>query len=418
MNGWRWQPPAFAPVAKAALWRALSTAASSDTDPRPALAARLEKRFNASVVHLADSGTSALQIAIRLARVSAGEGPVALPAYACFDVGAAAVGACAPIALYDVDPATLAPDLDSLTAALAAGARIVVVAPIAGIPVPWDEVVKCASAFGAMVVEDAAQCHGARWRDRPLGTLAGVSVLSFGRGKGWTGGRGGAVLVRDRVLAEYSRGLPLPAPSMRSEVSAVGVAAAMRLFAHPRRYAVPAHVPWLHLGETRYREPAPLAGMSRSAAALVLANETDADAEAAHRRTNARALLESLAERPDAADPIVVSADSRPGYLRLPLRLRRGAQVVHGPGGERHGILTGYPSTLAELPAVRSWLRVAGAVPGARALVRELVTVPTHSLTTYHDRRAILAALTGSTRITPPRARELAQLAGGDARTT
>lgn len=363
------------------------------------------------MVHLASSGTAALQIAIRLARVSAGEGPVALPAYGCFDIATAAVGATAPIALYDLDPETLAPDLDSLTAVLAAGARIVVVAPIAGIAAQWDDITRCAAAFGAVVVEDAAQGHGAFWRGRPLGTLAGISVLSFGRGKGWTGGRGGAVLVRDRVLAEYSRGLPLPEPSRRAETGSVGVAAALALLGHPARYGIPARIPWLHLGETRYRNPEPLAGLTRSAAALLLASQSAADLEAARRRSNARALLEALSEHTEAARGIAISRESRPGYLRLPVRLPRAATVIHDLGASRLGVAHGYPSTLAELPAVRNRLRSAGPLPGATALVRELVTLPTHGLTTERDRRAIMDAIVASPRWSPARHPDARRLA-------
>src|SRR5207247_11224127 len=112
------------------------------------------------------------------------------------DVATAAVAVNARIALYDGHPATLAPDLASLTATLAEGARIVVVAPLYGMPVDWDAVEQCVAEFGALAIEDAAQGHGACWRGRPLGGLARPSVLSFSRGRGWTAGRGGALLVR------------------------------------------------------------------------------------------------------------------------------------------------------------------------------------------------------------------------------
>jgi dTDP-4-amino-4,6-dideoxygalactose transaminase len=395
----RWQPPVFAPVARAAVLRVLWSAGRHAIDPRPALAAVLSERYHARVVHLTSSGTAALQIAIRLARVSAGEGPVALPAYGCFDLAAAAVGAAAPIALYDVDPDTLAPDLDSLTAVLAAGARVVVVAPIAGIPVPWEEVVRCAGAFGAVVIEDAAQGHGARWRGKALGSLGALSVLSFGRGKGWSGGRGGAVLVRDKVLAEFSRGLPLPEPRTRDEALAIAVSAAVALFAHPSRYAIPAHIPWLRLGETRYRAPKPLEGLTRSAAALLLASQTAADREAAHRRANAHAMLELLADQPNSARPIWIDPDARAGYLRLPVRLSHAFSFVRELRAGRYGAALGYPSTLAELPAVRNSLRPAGPLPGAHALVRELVTLPTHGMTSHADRRALLEAIIAAPRM-------------------
>src|SRR5439155_883687 len=129
-----------------------------------------------------------LTLALRAAAATLGGGEppvVALPAYACYDVATAAVAVNARIALYDVHPATLAPDLASLTATLAEGARIVVVAPLYGMPVDWDAIEQCVAAFGALAIEDAAQGHGASWRGRPLGSLGRLSVLSFSRGKGW-----------------------------------------------------------------------------------------------------------------------------------------------------------------------------------------------------------------------------------------
>jgi dTDP-4-amino-4,6-dideoxygalactose transaminase len=168
-----------------------------------------------------------------------------------------------------------------------------------------------------------------------------------------------------------------------------------------RRRQWPASIPWLHLGETRYHDPRPLMGLSRSAAALLLASQTAADSEAALRRANARALLDAISEHPLLVKPIAVADDTRPGYLRLPIRIHGGASVVHGLSAGRRGVAPGYPSTLAELPAVRNSLRTAGPLPGANALVRELVTLPTHGLTTHQDRREILDAIIAARRVTP-----------------
>src|SRR5439155_325596 len=101
-----------------------------------------------------------------------------------------------PVRQPPVHPPLPSPELDSLTAALTAGARLVVVTSLYGVPVQWRAVLECAAAVGAAVIEDAAQGFGASWLGRPLGSLGAVSVLSFGRGKGWTGGRGGALLAR------------------------------------------------------------------------------------------------------------------------------------------------------------------------------------------------------------------------------
>ena len=106
-----------------------------------ALERLLSSRYGAHGVRLVDSGTHAVEAALRVAAHLADEPViVALPAYTCFDVATAAVGADARIALYDVNPGTLGPDLESLDMALVGGARVVVVSPLYGIPVNWDEI--------------------------------------------------------------------------------------------------------------------------------------------------------------------------------------------------------------------------------------------------------------------------------------
>ncbi len=108
---------------------------------------------------------------------------MALPAFTCYDIASAAVGAGVRVALYDVDPDTLGPDPASLERVLAAGAGAVVAGPLYGVPLEWDALRALADRHGALLIEDAAQGHGASWRGRPLGSLGDLSVLSFGRGK-------------------------------------------------------------------------------------------------------------------------------------------------------------------------------------------------------------------------------------------
>ena len=48
-------------------------------------------------------------------------GTIAYPSYACIDLTTAALGANVRVRLYDIDPVTLSPDLDSLRAAVARG---------------------------------------------------------------------------------------------------------------------------------------------------------------------------------------------------------------------------------------------------------------------------------------------------------
>src|SRR6266545_4725787 len=327
-------------------------------------------------------------------RAAAPGGPcvVALPAYSCYDVAAAAVGAGVRIALYDVDPATLAPDLDSVTATLAEGARIVVVAPLCGVPVDWEAIEHCVAGFGALAVEDAAQGHGAEWRGAPLGSLGRLSVLSFGRGKGWTAGRGGALVTRGGL--HTPDGAYVAPAGTGVELAITAAALVQWALGRPGRYGLAAAIPGLHLGETRYRDPEAPRAMSRAAACLLERTLPLAAREASVRRANAAALLASV---PAGVRVRAVTAprDGTPGFLRLPLRLSRGiAGFADARLALRCGVAPGYPTTLAALAPVREGMtRAPGRWPGAEDLARQLVTLPTHSLVSDGERDALVRLL-------------------------
>jgi len=400
-SGPLWQQlPVHSPLPFAAAWETVRQGLWLWDDPRPRVREMIRAVYAADEAMLLGSGTQALQVAIRAAACLVGDDPVvALPAFTCFDVASAAVGAGARIALYDVEPATLSPDLDSLATTLAEGARIVVAAPLYGIPIDWNTLADCAAAFDAVTIEDAAQGHGACWRGGPLGSFGVISTLSFGRGKGWSGGKGGALLVR----AGSGQRLPLRNGGAAQRLGEAGAlaelgvllrATAQWALGHPARYRLPASIPWLRLGETRYHDPEPPTGMTRAAAALLAHTRALAAREALARQGNAEWVLDRLPAGPHMRT-VCPLAGSVPGYLRLPLRASRGmAGFGDRARAVRLGVMSSYPSTLVALPQVRARLtRAARRLPGAEELVRELVTLPTHSLLTEGDRETLLRLL-------------------------
>jgi perosamine synthetase len=389
------QPPAYSPLS----WRAVRTSAGAmlrrETDDRATLRNLLSREFGADGVALFASGTQALQVALaEAARAIGGEPAVALPAFTCFDVATAAVGAGLRIALYDVDPATLAPDLESLRAALAAGARIVVVAPLFGFPVDWETVSECAAPYGARVIEDAAQGSGATWRGARLGSLGETSVLSFGRGKGWTGGSGGALLTRRRGAPTAMRNGS--GRHLGAELRVLTRAAAQWAFGRPALYGIPAALPWLGLGETRYRDPTSPQPLPRTAARLLLHDVAASREESDGRRRRAEQLLAAItvSARVQTIRPLPGAV---PGYLRLPLRLTAGFAGLRQPEvAQRLGAARSYPHPLSDLAGVRERLLDAGRrYPGAEQLARELITLPTHSLLTPRNVRQLACAVNG-----------------------
>lgn len=378
----RHQLPVFSPLRFGDVVRASRTGRGAD--PVEALSGVLIDDFNARDVVLCGSGTQALQLAIGSALEATGSRQVALPGFCCYDVAAAAIGADARVALYDIDPATLSPDLESLERVLRSGTRVVVVAHLYGTPVDWDAVVALADRYEAAVIEDAAQGQGGAWRGRPLGSLGDCSVLSFGRGKGWTGGGGGALLLRDAAAP----GLLAPArPGGGIALKSV----AQWLLGRPAIYGIPSSIPQLGLGETRYHAPTPPAGIARFSAALALASREDSRNEAAARRINGAA-LEARLRGAEGCRLVLAVEGGAPGYLRLPVRIRGGIDAFSSPEEAlRVGIGRSYPTTLRELPELCDRLvERDGALPGAETLVSELVTLPTHSRLSEAEGRTVM----------------------------
>src|SRR5207249_1811408 len=75
--------------------------------------------------------------------------------------------------------------------------------------VPMRQLMAVAQARGLAVIEDAAQCPGARVQGKMAGTWGDVGVLSFGGSKLLSAGRGGALLTSQPLVHQRARTLLL-----------------------------------------------------------------------------------------------------------------------------------------------------------------------------------------------------------------
>lgn len=391
----RRQLPAHSPLSVAGIaGAALASLGGGRAGGR--LRERLGEALGADEVRLVDSGTHALQAALTAVGARLPGRPVAVPAYTCFDVATAIVGAGIGVLFYDIDPRTLTPVDESLQACLDAGAGAVLAASLHGFPLDWGRIRGACDRSGALLVEDAAQGLGSGWNGRAAGSFGDLSVLSFGRGKGWTGGAGGALLGRGPRGLDACAAVATPSGGGGS-LRAFAVSVAQWTLGRPGLFGLPNLVPGLHLGETRYHPPTPIGPMPRFAAAAVLRHDAAARAEGAVRRANARAWRELLRHRA-GVQPCVPLDEAACGYLRFPVVAEGPAlAALDGERARRHGVASGYPTALPDLGAMqRADVRCSGEVDGARILASKLRTLPTHGFVEERDRTAVAHLLEGA----------------------
>jgi dTDP-4-amino-4,6-dideoxygalactose transaminase len=370
---WRWQPPVLSPVSPRSLVRGIGAAFGLRPDGHKSVVAALLHRYGARDALLTDSGTSALILALR-ALMPPG-GTVAYPGYACVDLTAAAVRAGIRVRLYDLDPRTLSPDLGSMRDAIRRGVDAIVVAHFYGYPADIDAIQQIARPHGIPVIEDAAQGAGGKMRGAPLGSRGDMAILSFGRGKGTTGGSGGAVLVRTPELAEWVRQTREKLGRVPRGGREVVTLAAQWMLAHPLLYRLPASIPGLKLGEMVYHAAPEPRAMHATAAAILPAALVMEEHEVASRRARAKDLLSLLTETPRLV-PIRQLPGANPGFLRLAFLDNIGdASPLAALGAVR-----GYPMTLDQHEQLQPLLAPRERAGKGAGLLRDrLFTIPTHS---------------------------------------
>lgn len=393
----RKQLPVYSPLTPSSILAGWRTLIANDSTATAAIRHLIGEKYGTQHILLTDSGTSALALAIEAYCRIRSTPLVALPAYCCYDIATAADGADVDVILYDIDARTLGPDMNSLSKALSRRPGVIVIAHLYGVPVDVGEVIRLCEQHEVPVIEDAAQGHGAQYDGLPLGSFGDVSILSFGRGKGVTGGGGGALLaVSDgagNVIVEAARET---GKSHRGFKRLIG-ATAQWLLSSPTMYAIPASLPFLRLGQTIYREPTTPMSIAHSAAGVLARSWKNAEAESATRRINADRINEYVGSS-NFATSVVPPVQSTPGYLRLPVIASEGAVSPLATREARAlGVMPGYPTTLADLPRfTRRCRNQPDDLTGARTLAEKLFTLPTHSRLSPRDMDRLRSLLNGT----------------------
>ena len=175
------------------------------TGPRTA---ELERRFaeyvGARHCLAVASGTAALHLSLLALGVGPGDEVITVPFTFLATVSAIDYTGARPV-FVDVDPRTLTMDPTALEAAITPRTRAVIPVHLYGRPADMDPIVAIARRHGLVVIEDAAQAHGADYKGRRVGTLGDMACFSFYPGKNLGAYGEGGLVVTDSP--EYTRTL-------------------------------------------------------------------------------------------------------------------------------------------------------------------------------------------------------------------
>ena len=153
------------------------------------------------------NGTDALILALRALDIGAGD-EVIVPANTFVATVEAIVLAGATPRFVDVDLGTGLMGAAEVEVAVSDRTRAIVAVHLFGQLTDMDALARCATRHGLVLIEDAAQAHGATWRGIRAGGFGAVGCFSFYPGKNLGAfGDAGAVVTSDQRIAELIRSM-------------------------------------------------------------------------------------------------------------------------------------------------------------------------------------------------------------------
>jgi dTDP-4-amino-4,6-dideoxygalactose transaminase len=168
------------------------------------------------------NGTDALQLALRAAEVGYGDEVITV-AHTFFATTEAIVLVGAKPVYVDIDPATSLMDVTQIEAVITSRTKAIIPVHLYGQMADMDPIMAVAQRHNLVVIEDAAEAHGAEYRGRRAGSIGHLGCFSFYYSKNLGAyGEAGAVLTSDPQLASRVRMLRDHGSEARYQHSRIG----------------------------------------------------------------------------------------------------------------------------------------------------------------------------------------------------
>ncbi len=150
------------------------------------------------------NGTHALHLALVSVGIGAGD-EVIVPDFTMFSSIAAILYTGAKPVFIDAEPETFTIDVTQIEKKITKKTKAIMPVHIYGHSADMDPIMAIAKKHQLHVIEDAAEAHGALYKDKKCGSIGHINAFSFYGNKIITTGEGGMVTTDDDALAAKAR---------------------------------------------------------------------------------------------------------------------------------------------------------------------------------------------------------------------
>ncbi len=150
------------------------------------------------------SGTAALEVAVGALKLKPGD-EVIIPSFTIISCAAAVVANGGVPIFVDSDPEIFTIDPAKIEEKITKKTKAIMVVHMYGHPCDVDPILEIAKKHNLLVIEDAAEAHGAEYKGKKCGSFGDISIFSFYANKIITTGEGGMVLTNNEEYSERAK---------------------------------------------------------------------------------------------------------------------------------------------------------------------------------------------------------------------
>ena len=146
------------------------------------------------------NGTVALELALYALEIGPGDEVITTSRTFIASASCIVMRGAVPV-IADVDRVSQNITADTIRDLITPKTKAIIAVHLAGWPCDMDPILELAREHGLKVIEDCAQCHGATYKGRGVGSLGDVAAFSFCQDKIMTtGGEGGMLITNDEAV--------------------------------------------------------------------------------------------------------------------------------------------------------------------------------------------------------------------------